>query len=83
MKAFSSAASFAIRVLSPRIDPPDRRDVGSTASTATFLPRSVSSVPKLSIKVDLPTPGTPVMPMRCAPPVFDMIDDSSSRAFAW
>ena len=80
MNAFSSADSFAIRVLSPRIDPPERREVGSTASTATLLPSPVSSVPKASMKVDLPTPGTPVMPMRCALPVSGMISDNSARA---
>jgi len=36
MKAFSEFASCAIRVLSPRIEPPVRADDGSTASTATL-----------------------------------------------
>ena len=64
MKALSSAASRAIRVLSPRMEPPVRGLVGSTASTATRLPRPVSMTPKASISVDLPTPGTPVTPTR-------------------
>ena len=38
MKAFGSAASRAMRVLSPRIEPPLRVELGSTASTATRCP---------------------------------------------
>ena len=38
MKAFGSWPSRAMRVLSPRIEPPVRVDEGSTASTATFWP---------------------------------------------
>ncbi len=63
------AASCSIRVLSPRIDPFETDDEGSTASTATRWPSSTSWRPKRSMKVLLPTPGTPEMPMRCAPPV--------------
>ena len=36
--AFASAASWPMRVLSPRIDPPVRLDDGSTANTATLWP---------------------------------------------
>ena len=39
-------------------------DDGSMANTAKRLPILHSSVPKASIKVDLPAPGTPVMPSR-------------------
>ena len=39
-------------------------------------------VPKLSMKVDLPTPGTPVMPMRWAAPVRGMMSASRARASA-
>jgi len=38
IKAFSWAESFCIRVLSPRMEPPERRLEGSTASTATLWP---------------------------------------------
>ncbi len=55
-----------MRVLSPRIEPPVRVDDGSTASTATRKPCEVSSVPNASMNVDLPTPGTPLMPIRRA-----------------
>ncbi len=60
MKALGSRLSWSIRVLSPRIDPPEREEDGSTASTATRLPCAVSMVPNPSINVDFPTPGVPV-----------------------
>ncbi len=66
MKACGSRESRSIRVLSPRIEPPERAEEGSTASTATFSPCPVSRRPKLSMKVDLPTPGVPERPMRSA-----------------
>ncbi len=72
-----------MRVLSPRMLPPVRVDDGSTASTATRWPRSVSIVPSASMNVDLPTPGTPVIPTRVAPPDFGSSRTSSSCAFAW
>ena len=58
-----------MRVLSARIEPPVRRDDGSTASTATLRPCPVSMLPNASMVVDLPTPGAPVMPTRTALPV--------------
>ena len=61
--------SSSIRVLSPRIDPPVTDDEGSTASTATRRPLSIRYSPSASMNVDLPTPGTPEMPTRIAPPV--------------
>jgi hypothetical protein len=45
MNAAGSTASRDMRVLSPRIEPPDRADDGSTASTATFEPAAVRSTP--------------------------------------
>ena len=80
MKACSSTASRAIRVLSPRIDPPDRADDGSTASTATFEPAPVSVIPSWSMNVDFPTPGTPLIPTRRAPPACGSSSTSSSCA---
>ena len=68
MKARSCAESRSIRVLSPRIEPPDRLDEGSTASTATRWPAAIHCRPSASMKVDLPTPGTPEMPIRKARP---------------
>ena len=67
MKAAGERARRSIRVLSPRIEPPERAEDGSTASTATFRPCSTSMVPKASMKVDLPTPGEPESPTRIAP----------------
>src|SRR5262245_43604346 len=69
MKAAWRRDSSSIRVLSPRIEPPPRLDEGSMASTASERPRSSSDRPKRSMKVDLPTPGTPVMPSRTDLPV--------------
>mgnify|MGYP000456671995 CR=1 FL=1 len=68
-KAFSSFTSSSMRVLSPRILPPESCEEGSTANTATLWPRLSRYMPKASIKVDLPTPGTPVMPIRILLPV--------------
>ena len=69
MKAACRRDSSSMRVLSPRIEPPPRLDDGSIASTASERPRSSSDRPKRSMKVDLPTPGTPVMPSRTDLPV--------------
>jgi hypothetical protein len=66
MNAPFSRLSRSIRVLSPRIEPPDRAEEGSTASTATRSPSSISIMPKASMKVDLPTPGVPDIPIRSA-----------------
>jgi hypothetical protein len=64
MKAWGSTARSAMRVLSPRMLPPVRDEDGSTASTATRFPAFVRSVPRALMKVDFPTPGTPLMPTR-------------------
>ena len=56
--------SSSIRVLSARIDPPVTLLDGSTARTATRWPRAIRCRPSDSTKVDLPTPGAPLMPMR-------------------
>jgi hypothetical protein len=55
-----------MRVLSPRIEPPETLELGSTASTATRSPLAMSCRPRVSMKVDLPTPGTPETPIRNA-----------------
>ena len=55
-----------MRVLSPRIEPPETLELGSTASTATRWPAPISCRPSVSMKVDLPTPGTPETPIRNA-----------------
>ena len=64
INAFSSFTNSSILVLSPRMLPCEMVLLGSTASTATFLPRLVRYFPNASMNVLLPTPGTPVIPMR-------------------
>ena len=51
-------------------------------STANFLPMPVISLPNDSIKVDLPTPGTPVMPTRRLLPVWGRMISSTFSARA-
>ena len=80
MNARSSAASRDMRVLSPRMLPPVRVDDGSTARTATRVPLAVSSLPRASMNVDFPAPGTPVTPMRWLPPARRSKRTSSSLA---
>ncbi len=83
MNASSSVARAAIRVLSPRIEPPLRDDDGSTASTATLWPAAVSVEPNAPMNVDFPTPGTPEIPNRRAPPACGSSSTSSSWAASW
>src|SRR3712207_7002894 len=45
--------------------PPERREEGSTASTATVRPRARHSATSADSSVDLPAPGGPVTPTRC------------------
>src|SRR5262245_25502245 len=79
MNASGATESRAMRVLSPRMLPPERALDGSTASTATRLPCAMRWRPKASMNVLLPTPGTPVMPTRAARPV----DGSSTSRRRW
>ena len=58
-----------MRVLSPRMLPPESALEGSMVSTATLWPASTRFMPKESISVDFPAPGTPEMPTRMALPV--------------
>ena len=69
-----------MRVLSPRIDPPLRVLDGSTASTATRWPASMTCRPTASINVDLPTPGDPETPTRVDRPVSGRTAASSALA---
>ena len=63
-------ASFSMRVLSPRMLPLVRSDEGSMASTASLPPYSRSTcMPNSSMLVDLPAPGTPLMPTRMLLPL--------------
>ncbi|PWC75614.1 hypothetical protein TSH64_12310 [Azospirillum sp. TSH64] len=82
MKAAGSRDRSTIRVLSPKIEPPVRCDDGSTASTATLCPSPMTCSPNASMKVDLPTPGTPEMPSRTELPVWGSSASSSASAVA-
>mmetsp|Transcript_15166 Transcript_15166/g.35153 ORF Transcript_15166/g.35153 Transcript_15166/m.35153 type:complete len:138 (+) Transcript_15166:2005-2418(+) len=55
-----------MRVLSPRIDPPDIFEDGSIQTTPNFNSGSLASKvkPKASIMDDFPTPGGPAKPTR-------------------
>ena len=63
-KASSQELRKGMRSLSPRMDPPDTDEEGSTGSTATLLPLSKATRPRDSIRVDLPAPGGPQTPSR-------------------
>ena len=80
IKAFSSFANSSILVLSPKIEPLFTEELGSIAKTATFFPSEIAYLPKLSIKVDLPAPGTPVIPTLTELPVIGIIFFKSSSA---
>ena len=64
MKTLGLDEMLSMRVLSPRIEPPLRSELGSMASTASLCLSEVTILPTASMKVDFPAPGTPVMPMR-------------------
>ena len=73
-----------MRVLSPKIDPPEILEEGSIASTATRCPLSIKYRPRVSIKVDLPTPGTPDIPRRKDLPVLgNKVLSTSSARLRW
>ena len=79
-KAEESFERRGMRVLSPRMLPPVTVLVGSTARTATRWPSAVSIEPRASMKVLLPTPGTPVMPTRWASTTCGASSSSNRRA---
>ena len=53
---------------------------GSTASTATRCPWPIRYSPSASMKVDLPDPGEPLMPMRIDRPVAGRSASSTASA---
>ena len=83
MKASGRWQSCSIRVLSPRMEPPESDEDGSTASTASFFPCPISQTPRVSMKVDFPAPGTPEMPIRTASPVLGSKALSTCCARRW
>ena len=64
MKTSGLWTRVSIRVLSPRIEPLLRSELGSMASTESLCPSRVTMLPIASMNVDFPAPGTPVMPIR-------------------
>lgn len=83
MKALGSTESRCMRVLSPRTEPPVRTEDGSTASTPTLRPLAVSRLPSASMKVDLPTPGTPEIPTRTVSPAGSLVSSSRAMSRCW
>jgi len=82
MNAAGCRASRSMRVLSPRMLPPVTGLLGSTLNTATRQSAVQSCMPRASMKVLLPAPGTPVMPTRNAPPACGVSRCSRSSAAA-
>ena len=68
MKMPGSAASSLMRMRSPRMAPPEIGDEGSMARMPTLWSRARSLSASFPTRVDLPPPGTPVMPMTWARP---------------
>ena len=66
MNASGRRASSSMRVLSPRIDPPERPDDGSTASTAS-VPSPARIVPGTSRDASLRELRTIKLPRECLP----------------
>src|SRR3954454_19924070 len=62
MSTALSAGSKAIRARSPSSAPPERRDVGSTARTATEHPSERQERTSSESSEDFPAPGGPVTP---------------------
>ena len=81
--AWGARESSSIRVLSARIDPPVTLLEGSTASTARRWPRPITCSPSASTKVDLPTPGAPLMPMRIERPACGSSASSTACPRCW
>src|ERR1700721_894976 len=66
------------RMRSPRMAPPVKGLVGSTAMTPTVLLASRNARARRSTRVLLPAPGEPVMPMRRALPVWGKQAESTA-----
>ena len=83
IKAFFSLDKASIRVLSPRILPFERSLLGSIASTASLRPWLIKCMPKESIEVLFPAPGTPVIPIRTDFPAKGKHFSITSCATCW
>ena len=69
MKTPSSVAWSCMRMRSPRMAPPVKGLVGSTAMTPTVRPARRWAAMSRSVRVDFPAPGAPVRPTTQALPV--------------
>ncbi len=66
MKTPGSPACSCMRMRSPRIAPPVKVLLGSTATTPTDLPAARQRAMSRPVSDDLPVPGAPVSPTTCA-----------------
>src|SRR5947199_9672548 len=80
MKTPGSTPVSAMRIRSPRTAPPVYGDVGSTATTPTFLSRPRRVRTRRLMRELLPTPGGPVNPTTWARPVCGWIRATASVA---
>jgi hypothetical protein len=69
-----------MRMRSPRTAPPLTGLDGSIATTATVCPSASQAPSKASTRVDLPLPGTPVMPTTQARPARSAMHAAAARA---
>src|SRR6478735_4379911 len=72
-----------MRTRSPRSAPPEKGELGSTASTPMRRPRSRKAPTSAVVVVDLPTPGEPVRPMTHALPAWGASAAITSRSDSW
>ena len=83
MKIPGSAAQRPMRMRSPRMAPPLKGDVGSTARMPTRWPWARRVRATWSVRVLFPAPGEPVMPITVARPRWGQTRAMRSRAPGW
>ena len=83
MKMPGSAAMRCMRMRSPRMAPPLKGEVGSTARMPTFWPSARRARASWSVRVLFPAPGGPVMPITDARPRWGQSRAIRSRAPGW
>ena len=79
MKTPSSPVSSVIRTRSPRMAPPENGLDGSMATMPTRRPDARIALARPRTRVDLPLPGTPVMPITWALPALRKISARAGR----
>src|ERR1035437_7604216 len=83
MSPISRIPALAASMPSPISAPPENGEEGSTARMPTRLPRPRKAPTSAFVKVDLSTPGLPVMPKMCARPVCCASAAITSRRAGW